>query len=208
MALSYGFGNIAILGTTRYLAQAYYLPSASMLPTIGIGDRFLVDKLTYRWKAPARYDVIVFRAPPRASPEENLFTKRLIGLPGNTVEVVPDTLLVDGRPAVVVNDDPGSANDNFMHSMQHGLRWLDRERSPQVHGNVLSENGEPRVVVTPSGQADQHDDQLWVNGQRVAYVGVSSGARVAHDLAPFGAAPGVQGSVCYLPQSDEPALID
>src|SRR2546428_3979823 len=122
MALSYGFGNIAILGTTRYLAQAYYLPSASMLPTIGIGDRFLVDKLTYRGKAPERYDVIVFRAPPQVSPEENLFTKRLIGLPGDTVEVVPDTLLVDGRPAVVVNDDPGSANDNLMHSMQHGLR--------------------------------------------------------------------------------------
>jgi type IV secretory pathway protease TraF len=131
----------------------------------------------------------------------------VIGLPGETVAVVPDALLVDGKPAVELNDSIGDPNANFQHTLQHGLRWLDRERSPRVQNNSLFENGVPRVAVTPSGQAERRDDQLWANGQRIAYVGGPDRFRVASDLAPFGAAPGVQGSAYFLPQSDEPALI-
>jgi signal peptidase I len=212
MVLSYGFGMVTIPIITTYMAQTYYIPSGAMIPTLTFHDRILVDKLTYRWKDLARDDVVVFRAPPQASPEEHEFVKRVIGLPGETVAVVPDTLLVDGKPAVELNDSVGDPNANFQHTLQPGLRWLDREQSPRVQNNALLQNGEPRVVVTPSGQADLREGQLWVNGQQLASAGSRERLRAAHDLASFGAAPGVQGSVYSRKgsddeEADQPALI-
>ena len=207
LPLSYFLSVGTVFVFRTYMAQAYYMPSGSMVPTLLIGDRFIVDKLTYRWKDPARNDVIIFRAPPQASPEEHDFVKRVIGLPGETVAVVPDTVLVDGKPAVQLSDDAGDLTATFLRNPQRSLRWLNREQSPRVQNDALFENGVPRVVATPSGQAERRDDQLWANGQRLAYVGGPPGLRVAGDLAPFGAAPGVQGSVYHLPQSDQPVLI-
>ena len=190
-----------------FVVQAFYIPSGSMLDTLQIDDRILVNKFLYRFRAPERRDIVVFPAPPQASPDEKDYIKRVIGQPGDTVAVVPDTLMVDGKPAVELNDAIGDPNGNFMHTPQHGLRWGDREHAPQVQGNMLGENGEPRVAVTASGEAERRDGQLWVNGQPAAYTGGPGGFRVVHDLSPFGAALGVQGSVYYLPQYDQPALI-
>ena len=138
-------GTVFVFRT--YMAQAYYMPSGSMIPTLLNGDRFIIDKLTYRWKDPNRNDIVVFRAPPQASLEEHDFVKRVIGLPGETIAVVPDTLLVDGTPAVELNDDPGSTASDFQHTPQHGLRWWrERARLPRVQGNILFDNSGPRVV--------------------------------------------------------------
>jgi signal peptidase I len=190
-----------------FVVQAFYIPSGSMLDTLHIEDRILVNKFLYHFRPPERHDIVVFHAPPRASPDEKDFIKRVIGRPGDTVEVTPDTLMVDGKPAVEVNDDPGGTMDTFRPTLQHGLRWYEKERPPQVQGNMLWQNQEPRVVVTPTGQAERHDQQLWVNGQRLAYMGGPEGVRVSNDLSPFGAATGVQGTVYYQPASDQPALI-
>jgi signal peptidase I len=190
-----------------FVVQAFYIPSGSMLDTLHIEDRILVNKFIYHFRPPEHRDIVVFHAPPRASPDEKDFIKRVIGQPGDTVAVVPDTLLVDGKPAVELNDNPGGSNDTFIPTLQHGIRWLDREHAPQVQGNMLWENGDPHVAVTASGEAERRDGQLWVNGRQVAYVGGLEGFRVGKDLSPFGAAPAVQGSVYYLPQADQPALI-
>lgn len=208
IAFAFGFAVMAVFCVIRpFVVQAYYIPSGAMIPTLAIEDRILVDKLTYRWRNPTRGEVVVFHAPPQASPEENVFVKRVIGLPGETVAVVPDTLLVDGKPAVVINDDPGTTNSDFQHTRQRGLRWVDKEHSPRVQGNMLSVNGEPRVAVTPSGRAERRSGRIWVGGEPVADTDNAAGLRIVEDLGPFGAAPGVEGSVYYLPQSEQPALI-
>src|SRR5215831_807065 len=46
-----------------FLVQAFYIPSESMVPTLQVGDRVLVNKLTYRFHPPGRGDVIVFEDP-------------------------------------------------------------------------------------------------------------------------------------------------
>jgi signal peptidase I len=191
-------GTVFVFRT--YLAQAYYMPSGSMIPTLLIGDRFIIDKLTYRWNDPVRSDIVVFRAPPVASPDEKDFVKRVIGLPGDTVAVAPDTLLVDGKPAVELNDDPGGTDSDFLHSRQRGLRWgRSGERLPRVQGNILYDNGEPRVLVTSSGQAERRDSRFEVRQ--------TDRITVTNDLAPFGAAAGVTGSVYYLGEAAQPTLI-
>jgi len=87
-----------------FVVQAFYIPSASMRPTLWEGDRILVNRLVYRLHDPQRGDVIVFKAPKAASDDgqERDFIKRVIGLPGDTVEVRDDP----GGFRVYVNQKP------------------------------------------------------------------------------------------------------
>jgi signal peptidase I len=86
-------------GIRTYIAEARYVPTGSMQPTIEINDRLMVDKLTYRWQNPQRGDIIVF-TPPQALVEQNMkdnMVKRLIGLPGDRVEIKNGTVWVNGE---------------------------------------------------------------------------------------------------------------
>ncbi|MDX1931837.1 MAG: signal peptidase I, partial [Capsulimonadales bacterium] len=70
-----------------FVVQSFFIPSGSMQPTLWEGDHILVNKWVYRMRPPLRGEVIVFRAPKDASFEDKDFIKRVIGLPGDTVEV-------------------------------------------------------------------------------------------------------------------------
>jgi len=103
-----------------FLVQAFYIPSGSMEPTLDIGDRVLVNKLAYKFHPPSRGDVIVFSDPhPGPAPHRNPisgffhwvteglgfsappsedFIKRVIGLPGETVEERNGVIYINGKP--------------------------------------------------------------------------------------------------------------
>jgi signal peptidase I len=72
-----------------FVVQAFVIPSRSMVPTIEVGDRILVNRFIYRLNPPQRGDIIVFDAPKYAllNPSEGQkdFIKRLIGLPGDKI---------------------------------------------------------------------------------------------------------------------------
>jgi signal peptidase I len=70
-----------------FFVQTYYIPSGSMRPTLRENDHILVNKWVYRGAGPARGEVIVFRAPREASPTEKEFIKRVVGVPGDIIEV-------------------------------------------------------------------------------------------------------------------------
>lgn len=78
-----------------FIAQAFRIPSGSMLPTLLIGDQLLVDKLVYRFHQPKRGDIVVFKYP---EDESRDFIKRIIGLPGDTIEVRNKTVFLNGAP--------------------------------------------------------------------------------------------------------------
>jgi len=94
-----------------FVVAAFFIPSESMEPTLTIHDRVLVNKFIYHLSDPRRQDIIVFRAPQRAivrtremanrktrDGEQKDYIKRLIGLPGETIEVRSyDGVYVDGR---------------------------------------------------------------------------------------------------------------
>ena len=63
----------------------FYIPSGSMLPTLQIGDRIVVDKLSYRLHGVHRGDIVVFRRPPLEHADYSDLVKRVIGLPGDTI---------------------------------------------------------------------------------------------------------------------------
>ena len=69
-----------------FLLQAFYIPSLSMAPTWKINDRVLVNKLSYDLHDVHRGDVVVFESPPNEGSQTKDLIKRVIGLPGETVE--------------------------------------------------------------------------------------------------------------------------
>ncbi|CAN5219485.1 hypothetical protein BH20ACT24_BH20ACT24_20370 [soil metagenome] len=108
-----------------FVFQAFYIPSESMLPTLEVGDRVLVNKVGYHFHSPRRGDIIVFEDPhPGPEPDrsalsafwqwlteglgvssnpEKDFIKRVIGLPGETVEIRRGSVYIDGRE---LRDEP------------------------------------------------------------------------------------------------------
>jgi signal peptidase I len=101
-----------------FFFQAFYIPSGSMIPTLEINDRVLVNKLSYRFGAVERGDILVFDSPEAVDIDRSFFErvfrsigeatgltspdtvliKRVIGLPGETVEVRDNQVFVNGNP--------------------------------------------------------------------------------------------------------------
>jgi len=97
---------ILALFIRAFIVQAYKIPSGSMIPTLLIGDYLLVNKLAYGiknpvkddfiyfWKFPKRQEIVVFTYPQNKKLD---FIKRVIGLPGDTVQIVNKKVYVNGK---------------------------------------------------------------------------------------------------------------
>lgn len=77
-----------------FILQPFYIPSGSMEPTLQIGDRIIVSKISYRFYEPDRGDIVVFKYP--LDPKRD-FVKRLIGKGGETVAIKNSKLYINGR---------------------------------------------------------------------------------------------------------------
>lgn len=66
----------------------------SMMPTLENGDNLIVDKMTYRFRDPERYEIIVF---PYQHEENVYYIKRIIGLPGETIQIIDGYVYIDGE---------------------------------------------------------------------------------------------------------------
>jgi signal peptidase I len=103
-----------------FLVKPFRIPSESMEPTLDIGQRVLVDRVSYRFSNPSRGDIVVFKPPAGADtnqcgiptePEDghpcqketptkskSNFIKRVVGLPGDRLKVVNNHVFIDGKP--------------------------------------------------------------------------------------------------------------
>ena len=102
-----------------FLVQPFWIPSESMLPTIEVNDRVMVNKFAFNWDEPERGDIVVFRDPAEPHVEESIpevvvrsvleaigirtrgrddLIKRVIGLPGETLVIEGNHVMIDGSP--------------------------------------------------------------------------------------------------------------
>ncbi len=108
-----------VLVLRSFIAEPFRIPSESMMPNLLVGDFILVNKYDYGLRVPVinhkfiangepkRGDVAVFRFPGRAvgDPETGVdYIKRIIGLPGDTVEVTEDHVTINGEPVAYEAD--------------------------------------------------------------------------------------------------------
>jgi len=87
---------IALLIKT-FLFQAFFIPSESMVPTLRVHDRVLVNKLSYKLHPVHRGDIVVFKAPEGSDPGIDDLVKRVVGLPGETVSATDGHVDIDGK---------------------------------------------------------------------------------------------------------------
>jgi signal peptidase I len=90
-----------IFGVRTFVAETRFTPSESMSPTLEAGDRLIVDKLTYQFQKPQRGDLIVFMPNKKLQQEQptlkDAFIKRIIGLPGETLEVKQGKVYINNQ---------------------------------------------------------------------------------------------------------------
>lgn len=142
---------IIALFTTTFVVQAFKIPTGSMESNLLIGDHLLVNKFVYGqsgifskilpYSEPKRGDVIVFKYPEQP---EVAYVKRLIGLPGDKIEVKGRTVYVNDRPldekyTQFIN--PGSIHEHYgpAYIPKEGDQIEVMESAVKVNGNILNE---------------------------------------------------------------------
>ncbi len=175
---------LAVLGVHSLLAKPFYIPSGSMLPSLLIGDRLIVSKFPYGYsylspslnvlpempgrifgRMPARGDIAVIKSPR----DKSDYIKRVIGLPGDTVQMRDGQLILNGNPvskvAVAPVEIPVSPNSDCISPIDAQYRTTNaagvavcryptfRETLPSGRsyltmdlGQVPQDNTEPLIV--------------------------------------------------------------
>lgn len=116
-----------------FIVQAFKIPSGSMRPTLLEGDKLFVNKYVYRFEAPKRGDIIVFKYP--VDPKKD-FIKRLVGFGGETIELRDGKILVDGK----ILDDPASFGKFYYYNHDPFGGPSDKIKVPQDMYYVLGDN--------------------------------------------------------------------
>jgi signal peptidase I len=129
---------VLAVGLRVTVAEAFRIPSASMEPQLDVGDRVGVSRLAYRLHEPRRGDIVVFPCPPRAGcapaaeanvavralhavqeavllrePQPEEYIKRVIGLPGETVQGKAGSVWIDGHRLDEPYLPPGTVTSTF-----------------------------------------------------------------------------------------------
>ena len=141
--------------------QAFKIPSGSMIPTLLVGDHLLVSKSAYGFKYPfsdqvlipmgdpARGDIVVFRFP---EDRDKDFIKRIMALPGETVEVRDKTVFINGKP---IKDPWGKFTDRVV--LPGGTQPRDNfgpVKVPADHYFVMGDNRD-----------QSYDSRFWFRGK-------------------------------------------
>lgn len=103
---------ILALVIRAYVVEARVIPSGSMLPTIEEGDRVLVNKIVYHMRQPDRGEIIVFEAPITMLETHDDFIKRVIGVPGDSIEVKNGKVYVNGE---ALDEDYIAERPNYVY---------------------------------------------------------------------------------------------
>jgi signal peptidase I len=99
-AVSLALALLLAFGVRTFVFQSFWIPSASMVPTLGVYDRILVLKAFFNWHQLREGDIVVFAHPPHdhcPGPAGTDLVKRVIALPGQTIYSADGILYVDGR---------------------------------------------------------------------------------------------------------------
>ncbi|MGK7878168.1 MAG: signal peptidase I [Xenococcaceae cyanobacterium] len=93
---------VLAFGLRTFVAEARYIPSSSMEPTLEINDRLIIEKVSYHFKEPERGDVVVFSPTDtlRQQNHKEAFIKRVIGLPGEKVQLKQGQVYINNQPLI------------------------------------------------------------------------------------------------------------
>ena len=172
---------VVFLMVRPFFYEPFSIPSASMRDTLKEGDRILVNKYLYRFRPPQRGDVIVFKSPPEAGQGEADFVKRLIGMPGDTVDLQNGRVLINGKelnepyapePSYDVSDqiDPQMPHPPYQIPSGHYLMLGDnrtRSQDSRFWGYLNEDRikGKAIAIFWPPGRFGRLRDPVYTAGK-------------------------------------------
>jgi signal peptidase I len=163
------YAGLITVGIHSLLFEPVWIPSGSMVPSLLVGDYVFVNKFAYGYSrfsfpfaphwfsgrvlggAPKRGDVVVFRPP--GLPDED-FVKRVVGLPGDTIQVMGGQLLING--VQVARADTGPFSDDSSGTAVMAERYLETLPGGKVHP-ILKQTDGPEF----SGSIDANNTQVY-----------------------------------------------
>ena len=160
-----GLSLVLALGTRQFVADARFIPSGSMEPTLQVDDRVMVDKVSYRFSNPQRGDIVVFDPTDglKAQGHTESFIKRIIGLPGDKVVVVDDKVTINGQP--LSENYPSTVRETEMTQLyfkKHNKSpdsplWSAADKGPDFNKVVPLDH----YVVMGDHRSNSADSRMW-----------------------------------------------
>ncbi|MCM1984279.1 signal peptidase I [Lyngbya confervoides] len=139
-----GLSLLLAFGIRTFVAEARYIPSGSMEPTLLINDRLIVDKVSYRFGEPDRGDIVVFNPTDalRSQGFKDAFIKRVIGLPGDNVEIRQGQVLINGQvlDEAYTADERSTSVETCVYSGVKNPYLEKLQTIPNEHYLVLGDN--------------------------------------------------------------------
>ena len=156
---------LIVFGFRTYIAKPFYVSGASMEPTFESSQYLIVDQLSYRFEDPSRGDVIIFKFP---QDESKYFIKRIIGLPGETVEIRGTAIIIknEGYPDGFILTEPyiekSLKRQDFLTTTLGSDEYFvmgdnrDASSDSRIWGSVKREliSGRAFLRLLPVGQTD------------------------------------------------------
>ncbi len=182
-----GVAGEALRGVrNQHLGEPFRIPAASMLPTLQIGDHFYSDARAYHNEGPQRGDIIIFKVArdgPSVFPVDQRpdlptesFVKRVVGLPGDTVELNGATLTVNGvqatgQPIARAFEDPNGRQLVVRPESlgSHRFEVLDDPDRNSTSTVVVVESG--RYFVSGDNRLNSNDSRYWGTVRREDIIG-------------------------------------
>ncbi|MDQ1521577.1 MAG: signal peptidase [Actinomycetota bacterium] len=148
-----GAALVIALVIKTFLFQAFYIPSESMVPTLKVHDRVLVNKLSYKLHPVHRSDIVVFTKPKGELSNIKDLVKRVVALPGETVEGRDGHVYVDGKRLDEPYLPPGITTQAFpARPIPSNAVWVmgdnrGQSEDSRVFGPILKSSIVGRVFV-------------------------------------------------------------
>lgn len=136
---------ILAIGIRTFLIGPYKIPTGSMIPTLLVGDRIFVDKISFRFKEPQRGDIVVFKYP---LDKKKDFVKRLVAFGGEKVEIKDGQVLINGQKL----ENPASFSQRFYYNRS--------EWDYGKEGQVIGVPGD-HLFVLGDNSAQSSDSRNW-----------------------------------------------
>ncbi len=172
---------IVALFIRQFIVEAFKIPSGSMIPTLAIGDHLLVNKFVYgpripftdtrffTWKEPKRGDIIVFKYPEN---EDKNFIKRVVGLPGDKIQIVSGKLMINDQPVAIKElgfsdeslQDPGMFGgkpklfEEDLGGVKHSIQYLYDQKDRNYGPITVPKES---VFVMGDNRDNSQDSRVW-----------------------------------------------
>ncbi len=167
----------------QFVVEAFKIPSGSMIPTLTIGDHLLVNKFVYGspvdipftnvtlfhmpgYRQPRRGEVIVFKYP---LDEQKNFIKRVVGVPGDKIQIISGKLFINDQPVPITPPDAGEVSkagsyekplicNEQLGTVNHRIQYLMKQSDKNFGPKLVPEDS---VFVMGDNRDNSQDSRVW-----------------------------------------------